>query len=238
MKNSPIETQEQLAINDEVIAYVLKRSKKRKLSISMRYNRQDQLQVNVPHRMNQAIINDFIIAKYTWIKSQQEKSKNKQDIKIFTYENQEAHDFMGRQYRLRLTQSKSSQVLLKQDEIVIFHRKNSSIKNILERWYKTEAIDYFSKRTQLLADRYEFPKIRSIKIRNMRARWGSCSSLFDITYNTHLIKTSTECIDYVIIHELCHLIHPNHSPRFYQLQTQLNPQWKAQKQSLNEFVFA
>ena len=116
--------------------------------------------------------------------------------------------------------------------------KNSSIKNILNHWYKTQALDYLTNRTLLLAEKYSFPKIRSIKVRNMKARWGSCSSRSEITYNTHLIKTSNQSIDYVIIHELCHLIHQNHSARFYQLQTEINPNWKAQKQILNHFVLS
>ena len=235
MQKSLLETQEYLDINGEEITYVLRRSKKRKKSISMRYNRQSQLQINAPYRMNQDVINDFIMAKYAWIKSQKEVVDNKNKIKTLTYENKEPHDFMGRKYSLCLIQSKSSQVFLKHDELLVFHRKNSSVKNILNRWYKNQALEYFTKRTRLLADQYNFPKIKTIKIRNMRARWGSCSSLSEITYNTHLIKVSLDCIDYVIIHELCHLIHPNHSPRFYQLQTQINPHWKAQKKLLNHF---
>jgi len=204
----------------------------------MKYNRQGDLQINAPHTMSQSVIDGFITEKYAWIKSQQNKIKNLPSIKLPTYTNNERHEFMGASYKLQLVQSNQSQVILKPEEMLVFHRKNSSIKNILDSWYKQQSLEYLTERTYELAEKFNFPKIRSIKVRKMRARWGSCSSLSDITYNIHLIKTSNECIDYVIIHELCHLIHPNHSRNFYQLQTQLNPQWKTQKQLLNQTVLS
>lgn len=228
-------TKEQFSIKGEVIDYILKRSKKRKRSISMRFNRNKQLQINVPFRMNQSFINDFIMSKFRWIKSHEEKLKLQKPHKILHYENGEKHDFMGNQCILNIISAKASEVFLKEDELMVFHRKNSSVENILNNWYKTQALEYLTNRSLMLAEKFNFPKIKSIKVRNMKARWGSCNSRFEITYNTHLIKTSIQSIDYVIIHELCHLIHPNHSSRFYQLQSEINPNWKAQKQILNEF---
>lgn len=227
------ESTQSISINGDEVAYVLKRSKKRKRSISMRFNRDNKLQINAPFWMNQSIINDFMIDKYAWIKKQQVVVDNKKKTEPFTYQNSETHDFMGKQYQLCLMQSGKSEVLIKDKEILVFHRKNSSIKTLLENWYKKQALTYFTQRTQQLRKKYDFPAVNSIKVRNMKARWGSCSSQSNITYNTHLIKKSDQCIDYVILHELCHLIHLNHSAQFYRLQTHVNPDWKLQKQQLN-----
>lgn len=211
------------------------RSKKRKRSISMKFNKQGQLQINVPHRMNQSAVDDFIVAKYQWIKTNQVRNDEVQSNKLL-YVAGEKHQFKGEEYSLCLVNSGSSNVVLKDDQMIVFYRKNASVKNILDRWYKDEALNYLSQRTDYLVDKFKFPKVKAIKIRNMTARWGSCNSKSEITYNTHLIKTNLESIDYVVIHELCHLIHHNHSPRFYQLQSRVNPQWKTQKQFLNHFV--
>ncbi|MFK8010544.1 MAG: M48 family metallopeptidase [Marinicellaceae bacterium] len=235
MAKKLFESNHYIAINDEVISYVLKRSKKRKVSIAMRFNHQGQLQINAPYRTHQSYIDEFITAKYQWIKTQQKLVEQKANKKKLAYHQGSEHYFLGQCYFLNLQTSKSSQVLIQENQLIVFHRKNSNIKAILDRWYKNQALEYFINRTQDLASQYKFPEVKSIKIRNMRARWGSCNSRSEITYNTHLIKTSKECIDYVIIHELCHLIQPNHSALFYQLQSKINPQWKAQKQLLNQF---
>jgi len=185
--------------------------------------------------MNQSTVDDFIVAKYQWIKTNQVRNDEVQSNKLL-YVAGEKHQFKGEEYSLCLVNSGSSNVVLKDDQMIVFYRKNASIKNILDRWYKDEALNYLSQRTDYLVDKFKFPKVKAIKIRNMTARWGSCNSKSEITYNTHLIKTDLESIDYVVIHELCHLIHHNHSPRFYQLQSRVNPQWKTQKQTLNHFV--
>lgn len=229
------ESQRSYEFQGDEIAYKLMRSKKRRRSISMKFNKQGQLQINVPHNINQSMVDEFIAAKYQWIKTHQYKTSQAENCKL-SYVKGEIHQYKGIEYSLCLVQSKSSNVMLKDDQMVVFYRKNALVKNVLDRWYKHEALKYLTQRTHFLADKYEFPKINAIKIRNMTARWGSCNSLSEITYNTHLIKTSLESIDYVIIHELCHLIHHNHSPRFYQLQSKINPHWKTQKQLLNHFI--
>lgn len=74
-----------------------------------------------------------------------------------------------------------------------------------------------------------------LRLREMKSRWGSCLVYKQtITLNTKLLTCSRECIEYVVLHELCHFIHPNHSPRFYALLASFLPDWKARRQALNE----
>ena len=72
-----------------------------------------------------------------------------------------------------------------------------------------------------------------LRILSMKTQWGSCSPAGLITINPHLVKASRECIDYVILHELCHIAEHNHSERFYRLMQQVMPQWQKTKKRLD-----
>ena len=75
-----------------------------------------------------------------------------------------------------------------------------------------------------------------VKIKTMKSMWGNCNFVKKIiTLNLYLAKVPIECIDYVIVHELCHLIHHNHSKEFYKLITQIVPDWKVRKTNLNKY---
>jgi predicted metal-dependent hydrolase len=76
---------------------------------------------------------------------------------------------------------------------------------------------------------------RRIEIRDQRTRWGSCSPLGTLSFNWRLVLAPIEVLDYVVVHELCHLRHPNHSPRFWQLVASRRPQWRSGREWLREF---
>ncbi len=227
-----ITTDETIRIQGESIAYRLVRSKKRRRSLGLRVNKKGTVQVNVPYKTNIKDIEEFLISRFAWIQSKLLAGIS--DTKPLTYVEGSKHFFLGVQYPLVLILASYSKVELSSHSIIIYHRKNVSIKNILSKWYKQQAGELFTKRTKLFMNQFNFPKVEAVKLRNMRARWGSCNNKAEITYNVHLIKAQPECIDYVIIHELCHLLHPNHGKGFYCLQSQLNPFYKQHKSLLND----
>lgn len=202
--------------------------------MSLKIRKNGELQVSVPYSTSLIDVKNFIVDKYGWIVTKQTQNNSKEEMLPLAYGNGDKHFYMGQEFPLMLITSNHSKVELAKDSILIYHRKNTSIKNILNKWYKQQSIDFFTQRTQLFVNSFNLPNVRKTKVRNMKARWGSCSTRSEITYNIHLIKASPESIDYVIIHELCHLLHPNHGSGFYKLQTKLNPFWKGQKKSLND----
>mgnify|MGYP002713019626 CR=1 FL=1 len=109
-----------------------------------------------------------------------------------------------------LLDKKESWIRLKLDE---FKNKTLLDKNIIEvdsaKLYMAQRVDYFAAKMGL--------KYNELKFRRMKRRWGSCSSKKNITLNLYLYNTSNELIDYVIVHELAHLVHMNHSKRFHNL---------------------
>jgi hypothetical protein len=105
---------------------------------------------------------------------------------------------------------------------------------LIERWYHRRAKSVFS---ELFAEACRHMQPLGIgqpplKIRLMRSRWGSCSSKGNITLNPKLIQVPEPLLRYVILHELCHLIEFNHSPRFWALMDQVMPGWKAHRKAL------
>ena len=109
-----------------------------------------------------------------------------------------------------------------------------SIKSYLNEWYRTRAKVIFEARLQhILEQALWVENYPDIRLMTMRTQWGNCSPSGVLTLNPHLVKAPTICIDYVILHELCHLVEHNHSERFYQLLNQVMPDWAKIKNQLD-----
>ena len=101
-----------------------------------------------------------------------------------------------------------------------------NIKSYLNEWYRIRAKVIFEARLQhILEQALWVENYPDIRLMTMRTQWGNCSPSGLLTLNPHLVKAPTICIDYVILHELCHLVEHNHSERFYQLLNQVMPDW-------------
>ena len=148
----------------------------------------------------------------------------------------ESHRYLGRQYRLKIAESDHNQVRLKQGYFCIdtTSREPEQIKRLIALWYEARASVVLR---QIFDDAWEGFKREGIhkpclKRRTMRTRWGSLSSKGYITLNNLLIQAPRACIEYVVIHELCHLLHHNHGPGFYRLLDDSMPDWVQRKQRL------
>lgn len=149
----------------------------------------------------------------------------------------ESHWYLGRQYRLRVQPGPDS-VDLRRPFLVIASTSpgsTSHTRELLEGWYRRQAERVLREQMQKClraarALRLEPPRLR---IRRMRRRWGSCTPSGTITLNVDLVKASTACIDYVIVHELCHLREPSHGPEFYSLLSRYLPDWRKRREQLN-----
>lgn len=105
---------------------------------------------------------------------------------------------------------------------------------VVRQWYRKRAQDVFQRRLNLVVDMLPWTKTApDWRIVEMRTQWGSCSPEGSVLLNPHLIKAPTRAIDYVLLHELCHLIEHNHSPRFYGLLDRFMPGWRAVKNDLD-----
>jgi len=151
--------------------------------------------------------------------------------------------YLGRQYRLKVENgSKLPAKLLGRFLWVWAEDKNDSqsVKRSVEAWYRKRAYETLSRymeKCYRIASRHGVPEPKMV-IRRMRRRWGSCSPSGRITFNLSLVQVPVHCIEYVIIHELCHLKHHNHSRAFYSLLTRCLPDWRKRKEALDKFTLS
>lgn len=157
------------------------------------------------------------------------------------YVNGETHYYLGRQYRLRVSTAESESMKLKGRYLLVETRRANTAaraRALLDRWYKGRAGEIFGSR--LLRCLKEAPSLRmpppKIVIRHMGKRWGSCTETGNILINVALIKTPLDCIEYLIMHELCHLRVHNHGPAYYRLLARCMPDWQRRKERLDSFV--
>lgn len=107
------------------------------------------------------------------------------------------------------------------------------LKALLLCWYRQQAATALRQRTIFWCDKIG-TTVHKVTLKDQKTRWGSCSSLGNINYNWRIIMAPAETLDYLVIHELCHRIHLNHSPAFWQLVQKYSPAYPAHKRWLKE----
>jgi predicted metal-dependent hydrolase len=156
----------------------------------------------------------------------------------------ETHRYLGKQYRLKVIQDSDAEwVKLERGYLIVRTTDKADtahIKELVDTWYLRQARRVFRERLRLLLprfERYDLPEFQ-FRIRELQSRWGSCTEAGTITLNLKLMQVAKPYIDYVIVHELCHLIEHNHSDRFYALLDRILPDWRERRQKLNAYDFS
>lgn len=221
----------------QVIDFTVRFSQRKRLTVSVH----PDLSVTVDAPDDRPV--DEVIARVKrragWIVRQRdffERFKPEQPER--RYVGGETHVYLGRQYRLRLEQGKPECVKLTRGYFVVQARDPrdpAQVKRLLDKWYADHSRSALLSRVSRCADlvrRFDVPTPTSVQFRRMAKRWGSCGKSGSIVLNTELAKASVYCVDYVIVHELCHLKHPNHSKEFYRLLEISLPDWSRRKERL------
>ncbi|WP_374453566.1 M48 family metallopeptidase [Phenylobacterium sp.] len=154
------------------------------------------------------------------------------------YSSGETHFYLGRRYKLKIhtdsAAARSVRLVAGRLEVTGPTGDADDVRLALQRWYRQRARVYFSSRTaQLAADLPWVKATPPIKLLKMNRYWGSCSPGGALTLNPALIKAPAHCVEYVLLHELCHLAEHNHSPRFYALLDRHMPGWEQAKHELD-----
>lgn len=149
----------------------------------------------------------------------------------------ETHLYLGKQYRLKLVEGSENSVKLSRGFFHITCRSEpipDTARKLLNQWYLEKAQLQFTKSMDCCWQKFDGLGINKpeLSIKRMQKRWGSLSGKGTVTLNTDLIRASEECIDYVIVHELCHLKYYDYSTAFYMLLSSVLPGWEKIKHKL------
>jgi len=158
------------------------------------------------------------------------------------YVSGESHFYLGRRHLLKVRGDAHSTptVKLLRGVLEVQARKTNpeKTKSMLFNWYRVRAREVFDRRLEDVVSKTLWINEKpSIRLLSMQTQWGSCSPKGQLTLNPHLVKAPRECIDYVLLHELCHIAEHNHSERFYRLMKQVMPHWKKVKERLDGMAY-
>lgn len=185
---------------------------------------------------------DVVRALYkraSWISKKLEEANSvREHVLPREYISGETHFYLGKRYQLKIAPSstRASSVKLKgsQLQIDLPVPDRAAVKRRLTAWYKDRASQYFEKRLAEVCQSISWlDRTPPLKLVTMNKQWGSCSPTGTINLNPWLIRAPRECIDYVIVHELCHLKEHNHSKRFYSLLDRHCTGWRHTKAKLD-----
>lgn len=239
-------TKQFLLYGDERLEYTRLTRKADSTRVMIQVNPDCTVIVNAPESASDREVELAVTKRANWISKQLHKFKQQSTFVLpRTYVSGESHFYLGRRYILKVNIDKgiNQSVKLLQGKIEVNVKNNSpdKIKNLLQDWYKEKAREIFNTRLEVLLQKTPWVSEKPhIRIMRMATQWGSCSPHGQLTLNPHLVKASRECIDYVLLHELCHLAEHNHSDRFYRLMDQTMPKWQDVKTLLdnnaNKFI--
>jgi predicted metal-dependent hydrolase len=152
----------------------------------------------------------------------------------------ETHRYLGRQYRLRITAGTPTTVRLSGKWFVVTVASTDDpvyVRRAMQRWYLAHAREVFARRMEALVRRTSLlglTEVPPLTVRRLEKRWGSCSAEGRILMNVDAVKLPVGCVDYLLLHELCHLREPHHGAAFWRLLDACMPDWERWRRRLDE----
>jgi len=222
-----------------MITYQYHRVRRRTLGVSVHPDL--SVVVRVPVWTTREQIRQFVYEKAAWINKVRTRFERLPRQAPREYINDEIHQYLGQDYLLKVEQGERESVNYSGECLLVTltgEPQSERVKRLLMAWYKDRAEIVFHERLELWLQKTAgigTPEPR-ITIRKMTSRWGSCSAHNRITLNLLLMTVPMECIDYVVLHELCHFKVRRHGPRFWGLMERLMPDYKERRKTLNTYI--
>jgi len=225
---------QKITLGDVTVDVVKKDIKNVHLSV---YPPSGKVRISAPLDMDIGTIRVFAISKLGWVKQQQRKLREQEREAPREYVERESHYLWGRRYLLKvLNADGGASVELKPRHLVLSVQSGASDEkrqSVLDHWYRVQ----LKEAAPVVVGRWEKVldvKVRGIFVQRMKTRWGSCNSLAGtIRLNTELAKKPRECLEYIVVHEMVHLLEPTHNAKFVALMDQFLPSWRAFRDELN-----
>jgi predicted metal-dependent hydrolase len=182
-----------------------------------------QVQVIIPQTLSDQRIEQIVREKTPWIRDKLRKQALLKPKKAKEYVSGEAFAYLGKNYRLKVLQGSSGAVKLTLGKLVV--GSDADVRGELTSWYVQHAEKRLNEKVVRFAQVIGVNP-NSVKVKDYKSRWGSCSSLGDISFHWAIIMAPHYIVDYVVVHELCHMIHHNHSPAYWQQVEKVLPNYR------------
>ena len=223
-----------IKLGDLVLDVVQKDIKNVHLSV---YPPNGRVRISAPLRMNSDTIRVFAISKLSWIKQQQRKLLEQERESPREFLDRESHNVWGKRYLLQVTEVDAApKVELVHRKLRLTVRSGTSEEKratIIDAWYREQ----LRQAVPAIIARWEpvlGMKVARFFVQRMKTKWGSCSTdVGSIRLNTDLAKKPPECLEYIVVHEMVHLLEPTHNDRVVALMNQFMPKWQHCRQMLN-----
>lgn len=213
-------------MNKTVNDYLLKRSKRAR-SLRVRVESDGEVVVTAPPLIPKVVVDRFVRKSEAWIKRQQDKMK----MRKMAYPNLDWDEgivrVLGVLYKIEFRPVQTKKVTVGKGVVGVnpVTGLEADMRKTLLMWLKRQAESEIIKRLKKWSEKMEV-KYNKVRFRQQKSRWGSCSHKGNLNFNWRLIHFDSEVVDYVVIHELTHLVHRNHSRRFWQLVEEFDPLYK------------
>jgi predicted metal-dependent hydrolase len=196
-----------------------------------------RVRIAAPSRMNLDTIRVFAISKLAWIKQQQKKLLEQERETQREFLERESHYLWCKRYLLSVMErDEAPSIVLKHSKMLLTIRPGTDVakrQEIIDHWYR----DQIKQAVPELIAKWEplmGVRVARFFVQRMRTRWGSCNpTTASIRLNTDLAKKPRECLEYIVVHEMVHLLEPTHNARFVALMDRFIPSWQHHRQALN-----
>ena len=214
---------------------VIRTSRRRSASI---YLDGEGVKVRVPESISDSYVRDLIIRKSPWIKRKLREAELAVPPRPREFVSGETFSYLGKNYRLKVLDGNTSSVKLRGGylEAIVsgsLGTKEEQIRSLLVKWYQKHARERLEEKTRRYAKILQV-KPRSVSVKDYKSRWGSCSVKGDISYNWRIVIAPHRIVDYVVVHELCHILEHNHSPDYWRHVERVIPDFKECRQWLKQ----
>jgi len=238
-------SQHHITYGDEVIAFSLRRQPSRTVPrLAIHVEPDGRVLVDAPDAAPLDTVLAAVKKRSRWISQHVGAARARlAHVLPREYVSGEALHYLGRRYRLKVVIEAEAEAVpvarMRGAFIVVTVPEQSPamIRAALDAWIRLRARALFADRIAAVAVPLRWvKKTPPTRLQFMTVQWGSCSPAGRITLNPLLVKAPRECIDYVLLHELCHLLHHNHSPKFYKTLDRHMPRWRAIKEKLDNMA--
>ena len=224
----------QIKLGDIAVDVVLKDIRNVHLSV---YPPSGRVRIAAPEHMNLDTIRVFAVSKLAWIKKQQKKLREQERETFREYLDRESHYVWGKRYLLRIVEVEAAPTVeLKARNMILRVRPGANAEArgaVVSKWYreqlKTAIPDLLAKWEPVIG-----VNVERVFVQKMKTKWGSCNpDRRSVRFNTDLAKKPSYYLEYILVHELTHLLEKTHNDRFTALMDQFMPQWREYREMLN-----